>query len=75
MKIAGLITGILLMCLAGLAFVVCLMLPAMTNNRINFQEAMLGLVPAALVFVLALALALVSLIFLLKTKKSAPKRN
>ena len=71
MKIASLIIGILLMVLAGIAFLVCLALPSMTNNRVNFQEAMLGLIPAAIVFFLALVLTIVSVIFVLKAKKAA----
>jgi uncharacterized membrane protein len=69
MKIAGLVVGILLMVLAGIAFVACLLLPAMTNNRINFQEAMLGLIPSAIVFFLAFVLTIVSAIFIFKGKK------
>lgn len=69
MKTASLIIGILGMVLAGVAFVICLLLPAMTNNRVNFQEAMLGLIPAAIIFFLALVLTIVSLIFVVKAKK------
>lgn len=71
MKIASLIIGILLMVLAGIAFIVCLLLPAMTNNRVNFQEAMLGLIPAVIVFFLALVITIVSAVFVLKAKKTA----
>lgn len=71
MKIAGLIIGILLMALAVIAFIVCLLLPSMTNNRINFEEAMLGLIPAAIVFFPALILTMVSAIFFFKAKKTA----
>ena len=70
MKIAGLIVGILLMVLAGIAFVVCLLLPSMTNNRVNFEEALLGLIPAAIVFFLAFVLTLVSAIFFFRAKKA-----
>jgi len=72
MKIAGLIVGILLMILAGIAFIVCLLLPSMTNNRVNFEEALLGLIPAAIIFFLALVLTVVSAIFFFKGRKSAP---
>lgn len=71
MKIASLIIGILLMILAGIAFVVFLLLPSMTNNRVNFEEALLGLIPAAIVFFLALVLTIVSAIFVFKAKKNA----
>lgn len=72
MKIAGLIIGILLMVLAGIGAIVCLLLPGMTNNRINFEEALLGLIPAILIFFLGLLLAVVSLIFVLKGRRRAP---
>ena len=71
MKIAGLIVGILLMVLAGITFIVCLALPSMTNNRVNFEEALLGLIPAAIVFFLAFVLTIVSAIFVFKAKKTA----
>jgi uncharacterized membrane protein len=71
MKLASLIVGILLMVLAGITFVVCLLLPAMTDKRVSFEESMLGLIPAAIVFFLALVLTVVSAIFFFKAKKTA----
>ena len=71
MKTAGLIIGIILMALSGIAFVVCLALPAMTNNRVNLGEAMLGLIPAAIIFLMSLVLAIVSLILVLKARKTS----
>lgn len=70
MKTAGLIIGILLMVLSGIGFVVCLALPSMTNNRVNFQEAMLGLIPSAIIFFLAFVLTIVSAIFVIKGRKN-----
>lgn len=72
MKIAGLIVGVLLMILSGIAFVFFLLLPSMTNNRVDFEEALLGLIPAIVVFFLAFVLALVSLILVVKAKKNVP---
>lgn len=69
MKIASLIIGILLMLLAGATIVVCLLLPALTNNQVSFGEAMIGIIPATIIFFLAFILAIVSLIFVLKGKK------
>ena len=71
MKLASLIVGILLMVLAGIAFIVCLLLPAMTNNRVSFDESVLGLIAAAIVFFLAFVLTVVSAIFFFKAKKTA----
>ncbi len=75
MKIASLIVGILLMILAGIAFVVCLLLPSMTNNRVNFEESLLGLIPAAIVFFLAFVLTIVAAIFVLKARKTTAQSN
>jgi hypothetical protein len=71
MKIASLIIGIVLMALSGIAFIVFLLLPSMTNNRVDFGEALLGAIPAAIVFFLALILTVVSAVFVFKAKKTA----
>ena len=70
MKIAGLVIGILLMGLAGIGFVVCLALPSMTNNRVSFEEAILGLIPSAIVFFLAFLLTVISAVFFFRGRKS-----
>ena len=70
MKLAVLIIGILGMVLAGIAFIVCLLLPAMTNNHVSRGESMLGIIPAVIIFLLAFVLTLVSAIFVLKAKKA-----
>ncbi|MBC7910567.1 MAG: hypothetical protein H7Y30_08710 [Pyrinomonadaceae bacterium] len=71
MKIASLIVGILLMLLSGIAFIVCLLLPSMTNNRVNFEEALLGIIPAAIIFFLAFVITIVSAVFVWKARKKA----
>jgi len=69
MKIAGLIIGILLMVVAVIAFIVCLLLPSLTNNHVSRGEAMLGIIPSIVVFVLAFLITLVSAIVFLKGRK------
>jgi hypothetical protein len=69
MKKAGLIIGILLMVLGGIGGIICLLLPSLTNNRINFNEAILGFIPAVIVFVFGLIVAGISGLLLLKAKK------
>jgi len=71
MKMAGLIIGILLIILAGIGAVVCLLLPSMTNNRVNFEEAMLGLIPAVIILLFGFLLTIVSAIFVIKARKAA----
>ena len=70
MKTAGLIIGILGMVLAGITFIVCLALPSMTNNHVSRNESMLGIIPAVVVFFLALVLTIVSAIFVMKARKA-----
>ncbi len=71
MKIASLIVGILLMVLAGIGGIVCLLLPSMTNNRVSFDEALLGLIPAVIVLFLGFIITIVSAIFMIKARKTA----
>jgi uncharacterized membrane protein YphA (DoxX/SURF4 family) len=72
-KIAGLVIGILLLIVSGIGFIVCLALPAITENRVSFEESMFGLIPAALVFFFALVLTIVFAIFLLKGRGAKAK--
>ena len=69
MKIASLIIGIVLMLLSGIGFIICLLLPAITNNHVSRGESMLGLIPAVIVFLLAFVMTIVSAIFVLKAKR------
>ncbi|MBS1797237.1 MAG: hypothetical protein JSS81_25650 [Acidobacteria bacterium] len=66
MKIAALVIGILLMIVSFIVAVVCLLLPSMTNNRVNFGEAMIGLVPAVIVGFLAFVVTVVAAIALIR---------
>lgn len=68
MTITGLIVGVLLLLLSLAGMVVCLTLPSLTNNRINFEEA-LGLIPVALVFPVGLFVTIVSAVLLLKQRR------
>lgn len=70
MKIAGLAIGILLMLLSFIVFVICLMLPSMTNNRVNFKESLVGLIPSIIVGFLAFIVTIISAIAVLKSKKA-----
>ena len=71
MKIAGLIIGILLMVLAGIGAIVCLLLPSMTNNRVSFEESLLGLIPAVIIFFLAFLITIISAVLFFKGRKTA----
>lgn len=75
MKLAGLIVGILLMLLSFVALVICLLLPSMTNNRVSFEEALIGIVPSVLVGIIAFFITAVSAILWFKSRKSAAGGN
>jgi uncharacterized membrane protein len=72
MKKASLVIGILLMILAGAAFVICLALPAITSNHVSFEESLLGLIPSAIVFFLGFVVTVISAIFVFRARKSGP---
>ncbi|MGB7202223.1 MAG: hypothetical protein WBD16_08130 [Pyrinomonadaceae bacterium] len=60
------ILGILL----GLAVaVVSLALVPLTNGRTSIEEAMLGFIPGVVVLVLSFLIAVIGLIFVIKTRK------
>jgi len=73
MKIVGLIVGILLMLLSFVVFVICLMLPSMTHNRINFKESLVGLIPSIVIGFPAFVVTVVSAIALLRKKGQMPQ--
>jgi len=66
MKLAALIIGILGMILSGIGAIVCLILPSMTNNRVSFEEAMLGLIPAVIIFFFAFIITVIGAILVIK---------
>lgn len=69
MKTLGLILGVLLF-LGGLAgAVIVVLLPEITNNRINFNEAVIFLIPAALVCVVGFIIIMVSGYFVAKSRQ------
>ena len=71
MKIAGLVSGILLMILAGVGIVITLLLPALTHNRVKFSEAIIFFIPALLVFFLGFLITVIAAIFVLRARKPA----
>lgn len=70
MKIAGLVIGLLGMILAFFVLVICLMLPSMTNNRINFEESLVGIIPAVFVGFIAFIITAIIALTLLKAKNN-----
>ena len=62
--------GILGMFLSGIGLIVSILLPTLTENRVSSDEALLGIIPSALIFFLSLVIAVVGLILVLTRKKS-----
>lgn len=58
------------MVLAGIGGIVCLLLPSLTNNRVDSNEALLGLIPAVFIFFLGLLITIVAAIFVIKARKA-----
>ena len=66
-----LILGILGMLLGGAVLLVSALLPTLTEGRTSWDEALIGIIPGAVVLVGAFFLALIGLIImLLKRKKT-----
>jgi hypothetical protein len=69
-KIA-LVLGILGILLGGLVFIVSMILPVATNGKTSWEEAMLGIIPGAIVLFFSFILAVVGLVLVLKYRKKA----
>ena len=65
-----LILGIVGILLGGGVLAVSLLLPSLTNGRTSWEEAMLGIIPGALVLVVSFLLALAGIIVIVVGKKS-----
>lgn len=64
-----LIAGILLTLFGGLVFIVSLLLPSMTNNRVNFEEALIGIIAGVVLVFFGLIIDGVGLFLVFKKKK------
>ena len=71
MRKSGLRVGIWLLILGVIIGGVCLSLPSLTNNRVNFKEAMFGLIPAGVLFLPGFIFTILSVIFTFRAKKVA----
>lgn len=75
MKIAGIVIGILLILLGIIVGIVSLLLPSMTNNRVDFGEAVIGLVAGVLLFLLGFVIAAGAGVLYIKGRKKAAPEN
>lgn len=71
MRKTGLRVGISLLILGVIVGGICLWLPSLTNDRVRFGEAALGLIPAGVFFLLGLIFTILSVIFSIRARKVA----
>jgi uncharacterized membrane protein len=69
-KIA-LILGIVGIVLGGGVFLVSVLLPPLTNGRTSWEEAMLGIIPGALILMVSFVVAIVGVVLLIMKRKKA----
>ena len=67
--LVALIVGLVGALLGGGVLVVSLLLPALTDGRTSWDEALLGIIPGAIVLALSLALAVAGLVVMLVKRK------
>lgn len=67
----ALILGIIGMVIGGGVFLVSVLLPPLTNGRTSWEEAMLGIIPGALVLMASSVLAIVGVVLLIMKRKKA----
>ena len=64
-----LILGILGILLGGAGLLISLLLPVLTDGRTSWDEAMLGIIPAAIVLFLSFLLFIIGLVVTLMKRK------
>lgn len=65
----ALILGIVGILLGGAIFVISLLLPVVTDGRTSWEEAMIGIIPGALILSLSSLLAIAGVIVILMKRK------
>ena len=73
--VAALIVGILGMLLGGGVLLISVLLPVLTDGRTSWEEAMFGIIPGAIVLLLAFILAVVGLIVVLVKRRNQSRIN
>lgn len=75
MKIAVLVLGILGVLLSLIVLGVSLALPSMTDNRVSFEEAAIGVVAGVLILFISLIIAAAGIVLVLKKRKDSAKSD
>ncbi len=66
-----LIVGILGVVLGGGVFLVSVLLPVVTDGRTSWEEALLGIIPGAVVLIISFLIAVVGLVLVLRKRRAA----
>lgn len=66
-----LVLGIIGIVLGGGVFLVSVLLPVLTDGRTSWEEAMLGIIPGALLLAGSLVVAVAGLVLILMQRKKA----
>jgi hypothetical protein len=66
-----LVLGVLGLLLGGLVMIISLLLPTLTDGRTSMDEAILGVIPGAIVLFLSVFVTIIGLIIVLKQRKKA----
>ena len=67
----ALILGVVGILLGGGVLLVSLLLPALTNGRTSWEEALFGIIPGALILIGSFVLAVVGLVLVIMKRKKA----
>jgi len=67
-----LVIGVLGVLLGGGVLLVSLLLPSLTSGRTSWDEAMLGIIPGALVLVISFFIAAAGVVVILMGRKNRP---
>ena len=70
MRKLPLIVGILGVLLGGAVLVISLLLPPLTNGRTSWEEAMLGIIPGALLLLASFVVLIIGVVLLLMKRKN-----
>jgi len=65
-----LILGVLGVLLGGAVLLVSLLLPPLTNGRTSWEEAMLGIIPGAIVLIISFLIAAAGVVVIIMGRKN-----
>lgn len=68
--LVALILGLVGVLLGGGVLLVSLLLPALTDGRTSWDEALLGIIPGALVLLFSLVVSVVGLVLMIVARKA-----